>query len=346
MTPAPTHWLRLMRWGAAEIGTVLITLFGLLVLTFFIGRVIPVDPVLAIVGNDANDETYDFVYQQLGLDRPLYTQFVYYVRDVLRGDFGTAILTGRPVLEDIGRVMPATIELATLALVVGAGLGIPIGVFAATHRGQWVDHLVRVFSLSAYSMPVFWLGLLGVLIFYAKLGWAGGSGRVALFYEGMVPQVTGMLLVDALLDRNFEVFMSALRHIWLPASILGLSSMAFIGRMTRSFMLDQLTQEYVLTARVKGLSEHAVIWRHAFRNIRVQLVTILALAYGGLLEGTVLTETVFAWPGFGSYLTSSLMIGDMNAMLACVLLVGVMFIFLNILSDVLYRVFDPRTRAQ
>src|SRR5690606_5987685 len=232
-----------------------------------------------------------------------------------------------------------------ISILIGAGLGIPLGVLAATNRNKFPDYFVRFFSLIAYSTPTFWFGLMGLLVFYATLGWSGGSGRVEVFYTGLVDPITGFLLIDSILVGEWDVFWSALRNIWLPATVLGLNSMAYISRMTRSFMIEQMGQEYIVTARIKGLSRPQVIWRHAFRNIRVQLVTIVALAYGGLLEGAVLVETVFSWPGFGGYLTSNLMIGYMNAVMACTLLVGLLFIALNILSDVLYRVFDPRTRA-
>ena len=321
-----------------------LTLLGLLALTFIIGRVMPLDPVLSIVGPDADQSTYEQVYRQLGLDQPLYVQFVYYLGDLLQGDLGNAILTGNPVTHDIARVLPATIELASAAIVLGTLLGVPLGVFAATHRGRWQDQLVRVLSLTGYSVPIFWFGMMGLLVFYAWLDWVGGVGRVGLAFDGLVPRVTGMLLIDSALAGNWAAWRSALHHLVLPASILGLHSMAYISRMTRSFMLSQLSQEYVLTARVKGLSEREVIWRHAFRNILVQLLTIVALAYGGLLEGAVLIETVFAWPGFGQYLTSSLLLGDMNAVMGSVLVIGLIFIGLNLLSDALYRVFDPRTR--
>jgi peptide/nickel transport system permease protein len=314
------------------------------VLTFTIGRIMPVDPVLAIIGNDANQSAYDRVYQQLGLDQPLYVQFFRYISDIAHGDLGTAILTGRPVIEDIARVFPATVELGTIAIVFASLVGVPLGVYAAVNRDKLSDHVIRFLTLIGYSTPVFWLGLMGLLLFYARLGWSGGTGRVAVYYTGLVEPVTGALLIDSLLVGEWDVFWSALHNIWLPALILGATTMAYISRMTRSFMLEQLGQEYVITARVKGLSAHQVIWRHAFRNIRVQLVTIVALAYGGLLEGAVLIETVYSWPGFGGYLTSNLMIGDMNAVMACVLLVGLIFIGLNLISDLLYKVFDPRTR--
>ncbi|WP_410796040.1 ABC transporter permease [Palleronia sp. LCG004] len=329
---------------AGQAGAILVTLAGLLILTFVIGRIMPTDPVRAIVGEDATREVYENVYRQLGLDRPVWQQFFMYIGDILTLDFGTSIRTGQPVLNDIARALPATIELATFAIIIGAALGIPMGVAAAVNKDRWVDHVIRIISLTGHSMPIFWTGMIALLIFYAGLGWVGGSGRMSQFYIGMVPERTNFLLIDSALAGQWDVFRSAVNHIILPASLLGYSSSAYITRMTRSFMLDQLNQEYVTTARVKGLSRNKTIWRHAFGNIRVQLVTIVALAYGSLLEGAVLIETVFAWPGFGQYLTANLLIGDMNAVMTCVLIVGLIFIGLNVISDILYRVFDPRTR--
>ncbi|MCE1196798.1 ABC transporter permease, partial [bacterium] len=247
--------------------------------------------------------------------------------------------------EDIRRVFPATIELATVAILLGVLVGVPLGVFAATRHGRLGDHVVRVLSLFGYSTPIFWFGLMGLLIFYAKLGWVGGAGRMDIAFDGIMQAKTGFVLLDALLAGEKDIFFSALKHIVLPASILGLHSTAYISRMTRSFMLAQLSQEYILTARVKGLSERTVIWRHAFKNILVQLLTIIALIYGNLLEGAVLIETVFAWPGFGSYLTGGLLLGDMNAVMGCVLLIGLIFVAFNLLADALYQVFDPRTKS-
>ncbi|MBT9371186.1 ABC transporter permease [Rhizobium sp. CSW-27] len=336
--------LRIQR-AAGQIGSVAVTLLGLLMLTFFIGRLMPADPVRAMVGEDATRETYEQVYRDLGLDRPLWEQFLYYLRDVASGDFGTSIRTGQPVIQDILHVMPATIELATFAIIIGALLGIPMGVLAAVCKDRWPDHAIRVVSLTGHSMPIFWTGMIALIVFYAHLGLVGGSGRMDQFYIGLVEERTGFLLIDSLLAGEMDVFWSAVNHVILPACLLGYSSAAYITRMTRSFMLDQLNQEYVTTARVKGLSQAQTIWLHAFGNIRVQLVTIVALAYGSLLEGAVLIETVFAWPGFGQYLTSNLIIGDMNAVMTCVLIVGVIFIGLNLLSDLLYRVLDPRTRS-
>jgi peptide/nickel transport system permease protein len=332
------RWIR----GGSSAG---LALLGLLLLTFMIGRVMPLDPVLAIVGPDADRATYEQVHQQLGLDRPLWVQFGRYLGDLVQGELGRSLLTGLPVTQDLARVLPATLELATLAIVLGALLGVPLGVWAASNHKRWPDHVARVLGLAGHSTPIFWFGMMGLLVFYAWLGWAGGIGRIGLGFEGAIPRVTGLMLIDTLLAGDTAAFRSALRHLLLPACVLGLHSMAYLSRMTRSFMLAQLSQEYITTARVKGLSRRQVVWGHAFLNIRVQLLTILALAYGGLLEGAVLVETVFGWPGFGSYLTGSLLLGDMNAVMGSVLVIGLLFVALNLTADALYRVFDPRARA-
>jgi len=335
------------RWARSvwrQIASVTVTLVGLMALTFFIGRLLPLDPVIAIVGEQAEKETYDMVYRQLGLDRPLWQQFLFFMRDMLSGEFGNALFTGNRVADDLSRVFPATIELATFAIIIGVGIGVPTGVLSAVYRDSLLDHATRFVGLLGYSSPNFWLGLMGLIVFYAWLGWVGGSGRLDVIYLDMVEPVTSLLLVDALIAGDMDVFWDAFRHIVLPGTILGYSSLAYISRMTRSFMLEQLSQEYIVAARVKGQSKWQVVWRHAFRNILVQLITVIALAYAFLLEGAVLTETVFAWPGFGRYLTSGILAGDMNAVLACVLIIGVIFVVLNLLSDLLYRTLDPRTR--
>ena len=270
---------------------------GLLFITFIIGRVMPVDPVLAIVGERASQEQYDATYIALGLDRPLLVQFFYYLVDVFHGNLGVSIRTGLPVFEDIKRFFPATMELATIGTLIGIIVGIPLGVLAAVKRGTWIDQIARLIALIGYSIPIFWIGLVGLLIFYGILGWVGGPGRLDIFYEDLIRPVTGMILIDSLLAGDLEVFSNAFSHIVLPASILGYYSLAYISRMTRSFMLEQLNSEYITAARVKGLSEARVIWQHAFRNIGVQLITVVALSYAGLLEGSVLTEIIFSWRG-------------------------------------------------
>lgn len=324
--------------------TVLITLLGLIALTFFIGRVVPIDPVLSIVGMKANDAAYQKVFLELGLDRPVWEQFFTYTFKMLTGDFGTSFLTSRPVIEDLLDFFPATLELSTIGLLIGVVVGVPAGVAAAYWREKWPDHLIRIVGLVGYSVPIFWLGLVGLFVFYFKLGWVAGPGQIDVFYQGLVPTVTGSLLIDSAIAGQWEVFWNAVGHITLPALLLGYYALAYISRMTRSMMLDQLTREYVLTARLKGAGEFRAVVLHALRNAAIPLVTIITLSYGGLLEGSVLIETIFAWPGIGNYLYNALFRADVNAVLGGTVLVGAIFIFLNMLSDVLYRTLDPRSR--
>jgi peptide/nickel transport system permease protein len=326
------------------LATLVVTFLGLLLVTFLIGRVVPIDPVLAAVGDRAPPDVYERVKEELGLNRPLWQQFLIYVSDVVRGDFGKSVLTANPVLADIRRVFPATLELASVATLLGVLLGVPIGVAAAVWQGRLIDHVVRVLGLIGYSVPIFWLGLVGLLVFYARLDWVAGPGRLDVFYDGLVEPRTGVILIDSVLAGEWDVFWNALSHLILPASLLGYYSLAYIARMTRSFMIEQLSQEYITTARVKGLSEARVIWRHALGNTALPLVTVIALSYANLLEGSVLTETVFAWPGLGFYITNSLLNADMNAVLGGTIVVGSVFIGLNLFSDLLYRVLDPRAR--
>jgi peptide/nickel transport system permease protein len=322
----------------------LLTFLGLLAITFFIGRIIPIDPVLAVVGDRATQAQYDAASAAMGLDQPLWIQFATYVGNVFTGDLGRSVSTGRLVIEDLSRFFPATFEMATLGILIGVALGVPLGVTAAARQGTWLDQAIRVVGLLGYSIPAFWLGLVGLAVFYARLRWVGGPGRLDIFYDGLVQPVTGMILIDSLLRGEIDIFWNAVSHIVLPASVLGFFSLAYIARMTRSFMLDQLSQEFVTTARVKGVPEHLVVWRHAFKPIRVPLITVIGLSYAGLLEGSVMIETVFSWPGIGNYLTTALLNADMNAVLGSTLVIGAVFITINKISDVLYRILDPRAR--
>jgi peptide/nickel transport system permease protein len=320
------------------------TLLGLVAVTFLIGRVVPIDPVIAIVGDRAPAHVYERVRLEMGLDKPLIEQFAIYVKKAATGDFGNSVLTTNPVLTDIVNVFPATLELATLGTLIGALLGIPLGVLAAVRRGSFVDQIVRILGLVGYSVPIFWLGLMGLLLFYARLGWVAGPGRLDVAYSYLYTPVTGIVLIDTAFQGQWDAFWDAVSHVALPAGLLGYFSLAYISRMTRSFMLNELAQEYVIAARVKGLSEMRVIWHHALRNAAVPLITVIALSYANLLEGSVLTETVFAWPGLGQYITNSLQNADMNAVLGGTLVIGVVFVLLNLVSDLLYRLLDPRTR--
>ncbi|MGO8037135.1 ABC transporter permease [Rhizobium leguminosarum] len=320
------------------------TYFGLLAVTFFIGRVVPIDPVLAILGDRAPNHVVERVRQEMGFNLPLYQQFFIYIKGILSGDFGNSVLTTNPVMVDIRRVLPATIELATLGTLIGAFVGVPLGVLAAVRRGSIADQVVRVVGLVGYSVPIFWLALISLVIFYAQLRWVAFPGRIDIVFEYTFTPITGLYLLDSAWQGQWDVFYDVFRHIILPASLLGYFSLAYISRMTRSFMLNELSQEYIVAARAKGLSETRVIWGHALRNAAVPLVTVIALSYAGLLEGSVLTETVFSWPGIGLYITNSLQNADMNAVLGGTIVIGTVFIGINLLSDLLYRTLDPRTR--
>ncbi len=328
----------------AALASIPVTLFGLVLVTFLIGRAMPIDPVIAIVGDHAQPDVIARVRTELGLDEPLYVQFGIFLRNMAHGDLGNSVMTSRPVLVDIARFFPATLELATAAIIIAVIVGLPLGVFAAARQGSRFDHTVRVISLTGQSVPVFVLGLVALLVFYVKLGIAPGTGQLDVAYEGAVPRVTGMLVIDAVLAEDWDSVWDALSHLALPALVLAYFSMAYITRMTRAFMIEALSGEYIITARAKGLSASRILWRHAFGNISVRLITVLALAYAGLLEGAVITETVFSWPGLGLYLTGSLLNADMNAVLGATLVVGAVYLLLNLMADMAYHLLDPRVQ--
>ena len=342
---AKTGLRKVVRRLVAFLTSLALTFLGLTLVTFLIGRLTRIDPVLAVVGDKASQAVYDKTFHELGLDRPLIVQFGAYLWKLLSGDFGVSVLTSHPVLQDLLHVFPATFELATLATIIGVLIGVPAGVVAAARKGHWPDHLVRVVGLFGYSVPIFWLGLIGLFVFYGKLGWVSGTGRLDVGYDDIVTTRTGVILIDAAIAGEWDVFKNAFGHLILPAFLLGYFSLAYISRMTRSFMIDQLSQEYVLAARIKGRSFWGAVWKHAFPNIMVPLITVIGLSYASLLEGAVLTETVFAWPGLGLYITRALFNSDMNAVLGGTVLVGIIFIAINQFSDFLYKIFDPRLRA-
>jgi peptide/nickel transport system permease protein len=328
------------------IATLAVTFVGLTAVTFFISRLTKIDPVYSVVGDKATKAAYDAAFKMLGLDQPVPVQYLIYLKRLVTGDFGMSVLTSRPVLTDLLRVFPATFELSTLAIIIGVLIGVPAGVLAGARKGRWQDHVIRVVGLFGYSVPVFWLGLVGLFVFYGKLDWVAGTGRLDVFYQGVIPTRTGIILIDSAIVGNWEIFSNAFSHLILPASILGYFSLAYIARMTRSFMIEQMSQEYITAARIKGNSYWRTVWQHALPNIMVPLITVVGLSYASLLEGAVLTETVFGWPGLGLYITGALFHTDMNAVLGGTVLVGTIFIGINLVADLLYKVFDPRLRTQ
>ena len=334
----------LLHAGGRAFLTLALTLVGLLLATFLIQRASPIDPVLRVVGDHASPEAYQAAYVELGMDKPMYVQFGRYLGRVTTGNLGNSTSTGRPVVEDLHQYFPATLELATVAILLGVLFGVPLGMWAGHNHNGRTDQCVRVMSLVGYSVPIFWMGLMGLLLFYAKLKWVAGPGRIDDVFKYSLTSNTNLLLLDTLRDRNWEAFRNVLSHLILPALLLAYFSMAYIARMTRAFTLEELGKEYVLFARVKGATETRILWRHVLPNIAAPLVTVIALSYATLLEGAVLTESVFSWPGIGLYVTNALFTADLAAVLGGTLLIGVCFVGLNAFSDQLGYWLDPRVR--
>jgi len=329
------------RYLLRRLVTLTITLLGIMVVTFFIALVVPLDPLAALAGPQAPPETVARLRALYGFDQPLYVQFGRYATRLAHGDLGVSFQTSRPVFQDVLKFFPATLELATAAIILGVAFGIPLGVLSAVYQNSLLDQFCRVLSLVGVSVPVFWLGLVLLLIFYFKLGWLPEPGRLDIML--LEPdRITGVLLIDSLIARDWEVFLNALKHLVLPAAVLGLLALAGIARMVRSSMLDVLSQEYVKTARIKGLGEFLVITRHALRNALVPTVTVIGLTYGGLLEGSVLTETIFSWPGLGRYLANAFLTLDLNTIVGGTMFVALTFCLVNLAVDLAYAFLNPK----
>jgi peptide/nickel transport system permease protein len=326
------------------IATLVLTLAGLLLVTFSFSALSPVDPALQLVGDHASKATYERARHELGLDDPWPVQFEHYVIRLAHGDLGMSRSTGQPVSDDLKRVFPATFELATLSMIVAALAGVGLGVLAAWRPSGVLDSLIRILSLLGNSIPVFWLGLLALFLFYARLQWTGGPGRLDDAFEYTIDMPTGLVLVDAWRSGVQGAFASAIAHLILPVLVLASNAVGQVTRLTRAAMIGEAGKEYVTLARAKGASEARILLSHILPNITGVLVTVLALTYASLLEGAVLTETVFAWPGLGRYLTTALFAGDTPAILGGTLLIGCCFVFINRLADLLARTLDPRIR--
>ena len=333
------------RYVLTRIASVGLVLLGVSVLTFFIAHVVPADPVLVALGEHAREDQIQAYRRAYGLDRPVGVQYLIYIGRLLRGDLGISIRTRRPVADDLREFLPATVELGGTAWVIALLLGIPAGVLSAVYRDRIFDHLSRIGALMGASMPVFWLGLLLLGTFYYGLRWLPGPGR--LDASAIPPPArTGLLLVDATLAGDRAAFSSALQHLVLPALTLGLFSTALIARMTRSAMLEVLYQDYIRTARAKGLAHARVVVRHALRNALVPTLTVVGLSFGNLLSGAVLTETIFAWPGLGRYATTSAISLDFPAVMGVALVTAVIYTTINLIIDLLYARLDPRVRYE
>ncbi len=315
-------------------------------LIFIMTRIMPGDPARMYAGEQAPESTVEQIREEMGLNKSLPEQFVIYMSDLLRGDFGYAWHTEHEVIDDFAARFPATLELAICSLLLAVVIGVPLGILSATHKNSIVDHFSRLFSLAGASMPVFWLGLMLVLVFYVKLGISPAPmGRIGNGLNDPT-HITGLFILDSMLTGDTAALKSSLSQIALPAVTLSLASMAIITRMTRSSMLEVLGLDYVRTARAKGLKERVVIYRHAFSNTLIPLLTVLGSQFGLLLGYTVVVETIFAWPGIGSYVTDSILITDYAPIQAFALLSAVLYLVINLVLDLLYTVVDPRVKYE
>lgn len=326
-----------------RIAVVIPTFLGITVLAFALIHMIPGDPVLVMVGERRLDpEFYRQAMQRLGLDQPLYMQYLHYLQKLVTGNLGESLVTHEPVMAEFLKLFPATVELSICAMIFAAVTGLAAGIIAANRRGTTVDHVVMGSALTGYSMPIFWWGLVLIMLFSVHLGWTPVSGRIDLEFD--IPAVTGFMLIDTLLSGEQGAFASALSHLILPAIVLGTIPMAVIARMTRSSMLEVLREDYIRTARAKGLSPVRVVVVHALRNALVPVVTVIGLQVGTLLAGAVLTETIFSWPGIGKWLIDSISRRDYPVVQGGILLVATLIILVNLLVDILYGVINPRIR--
>jgi peptide/nickel transport system permease protein len=319
---------------------------GVTLATFVVSHLVPSDPVVANLSDAAqgDPQIVKAFRQEWGLDRPLYQQYLDYLGNIARGNFGVSIQSHRPIIDDLRQYLPATVELAVSAMVLSVLLGIPLGVISAARRERLVDRVVRTTTLVGASAPIFWLALMALYVFYARLGWFPPPGRLDTGIQPP-PPVTGLLTVDAILVGRWDVMINALKHLALPALVLGFHQMAYIVRVTRSSMLEVIAQEYIRTARAKGVGERLLLYRHALRNALIPTVTYIGLAFGSLLSGTVIAETVFSWPGVGRYAFQSATSLDFPAIVSVVTVIAMIYIAVNLSVDVLHVAIDPRIRT-
>jgi peptide/nickel transport system permease protein len=318
------------------------TLLGLLAVTFVISHVIPADPVALIAGETATPAQVATLRKQLGFDRPLAVQFVAYVARLARGDMGTSLYTTRSIAEDLGARLPATLELTLVAMVISVVGGIPLGVVSALWRNSVLDHAVRVVTVSGLAIASFWLGIMLQLLFAMRLGWTPLNGRI----QGFPPRpITGLLLVDAVLRGDWSVGGTALTYLALPAATLAVPALATLVRFTRAGVLDVMQSNFVLYERAMGMPASVIVWKYILRNALTSTVTQIGLLFGILLAGAVVTETVFDWPGLGTYAVNSIIRSDYNAVMGFTVWAGMIFIVVNLLVDVAHTLIDPRERA-
>ncbi|SHF34431.1 peptide/nickel transport system permease protein [Desulforamulus putei DSM 12395] len=317
-------------------------LFGISLFVFLVLHLFTADPAAMMLGQHATAEQVAALREELGFNKPLYVQFGIFLSQIVQGDFGRSLMTRAPVTDELLTRFPATVELAVAAMLIATVVGVTIGVISAVKQYSIFDYLSMVGALLGVSMPIFWLGLMLIILFSVTLGWLPVSGRIAV---GMEPTaITHFYLLDSLLTGNWEAFKSALSHLILPAVALASYSMAIIARMTRSTMLEVIRQDYIRTARSKGLAESVVVFKHALRNALIPVTTVIGLQMGSLLGGAVLTETVFSWPGIGSFIVNAILAGDFPVVQGGVIMVATIFVVVNLIVDILYAYLDPRIK--
>jgi dipeptide transport system permease protein len=333
----------IIRFLLTRFSLIVPTFFGMTLLAFFLVRLVPGDPIETMAGERGIDAArHAQLVKEYGLDRRILVQYGIYIGRVLHGDLGKSIITQEPVIREFAALFPATIELAVCAILFALLLGIPAGIIAAVRRNSVFDHGVMATSLTGYSMPIFWWGLLLILLFSVQLGWTPVSGRLSVQY--FIEPHTGFLLVDSLLSDDKGAFQSALLHLILPAIVLGTNPLAVVARMTRSAMLEVLGEDYIRTARAKGLPPLRVVGVHALRNALIPVVTVIGLQVGVLFTGAILTETIFSWPGVGKWLIEAIQRRDYPVLQGGMLLLGGVVMLVNLLVDVAYGVINPRIR--
>lgn len=333
--------MNLLRYTARRLIMIIPVLFGVSILTFCLAYLVPGDPARLAAGPQATQAMYEQLREEYGYDDPLWMRYWDYVTNLLQGDWGNSILSRRPVLEDLGNYWPATLELVIVAMTIATLVGVPLGIIAAVRADRFADHASRIISLLGVSMPAFWLAILMQLFLGLRLDWLPVSGRLETLT--MPPDgVTGLYLVDSLITGQWSTFVEALKHIILPAITLSFASLATIARFTRASLLEVLHNDYVRTARAKGLQERAVVIRHAMRNAFIPTLTMIGLSFGWSMGGSVLVETVFDWPGIGLYATNSALTLDFMPIMGIALLYGIVFSLINIAIDIAYGFLDPR----
>ncbi len=321
------------------------TFIGITIVAFSFVRILPGDPVLLMAGERGiSDERYARLLSEFGYDRPIWEQYLEYLTDLIHGDFGVSLVTKQPVLQEFSALFPATVELSVCALIIATIVGIPAGIVAATKRGSFLDQTIMGTALVGYSMPIFWWGLLLIIVFSGTLGWTPVSGRISLLY--FFPNTTGFMLIDSLLSGQKGAFQSALSHLILPSIVLATIPLAVIARQTRSAMLEVLGEDYVRTARAKGLSDSRVVGVHALRNAMIPVITVIGLSVGTLLAGAILTETIFSWPGIGKWMIDSIQRRDYPVVQSGLLLIAAIVMIVNLLVDLTYGLINPRIRHQ